>query len=299
MLRAAFHSYLELEKNYSPHTVAAYTRDLRFFREFVQDVYEFDPTDQTDLDGVTHRMIRSWMGEMMEKGISKRSVARKIASLNHWYKWLLKTDRIASNPARKVTVPKYEKKLPAFLKESSIEQLFNHVEYPDTFDGKRDRAMLEILYSCGLRRSELVGLEFVNISFGEGTLKVMGKGRKERVIPFGRPAAESLRAYMQVADNQGVNYKGVFFVKPTNGKPLSPGKVNQIVDRYLKQACTLSKTSPHVLRHSFATHLLDNGADLNAIKELLGHTSLAATQVYVHNSIQKLKKVYQQAHPKA
>lgn len=299
MLHVAFRSYLELEKNYSPHTVAAYTRDLRFFREFIQDVYEFDPTDESEIDGVTHRMIRSWMGEMMDRGISKRSIARKIASLNHWYKWLMKTDRIASNPARKVTVPKYEKKLPAFLKESSIEELFNGIEYPDTFDGKRDKAILEILYSCGLRRSELVGLLYTNISFSEGTLKVMGKGRKERVIPFGRPAAESLRAYMQIADSEGVNYKGSFFVNSSNGKQLSPGKVNQIVDRYLKQACTLSKTSPHVLRHSFATHLLDNGADLNAIKELLGHTSLAATQVYVHNSIQKLKKVYQQAHPKA
>jgi len=299
MLHVAFRSYLELEKNYSPHTVAAYTRDLRFFREFIQDVYEFDPTDESEIDGVTHRMIRSWMGEMMDRGISKRSIARKIASLNHWYKWLLKTDRIASNPARKVTVPKYEKKLPAFLKESSIEQLFNGIEYPDTLEGKRDKAILEILYSCGLRRSELVGLLYTNISFSEGTLKVMGKGRKERVIPFGRPAAESLHNYMQIADSEGVNYKGSFFVNSSNGKQLSPGKVNQIVDRYLKQACTLSKTSPHVLRHSFATHLLDNGADLNAIKELLGHTSLAATQVYVHNSIQKLKKVYQQAHPKA
>lgn len=299
MLRDAFKAYLELEKNYSPHTVTAYTRDLDFFREFMVEAYEFDPTDKGELDGVTHRMIRSWMGEMMENGISKRSIARKVASLNHWFRWLMKTGKIESNPARKVTVPKYEQKLPAFLKESSIDNLFENVEYPDSFEGKRDRAILEIFYSCGLRRSELIGLQFININFPEKTLKVMGKGRKERVIPFGGPAEHSLQAYMDAADAQGLNYKGTFFVKQKDGKPLSTGKVHKIVETYLKQACTLSKTSPHVLRHTFATHLLNNGADLNAIKELLGHTSLAATQVYVHNSIQKLKKVYEQAHPKA
>lgn len=299
MLRDAFKAYLELEKNYSPHTVTAYTRDLDFFREFMMDAYEFDPTDTDELDGVTHRMIRSWMGEMLENGISKRSVARKIASLNHWFRWLLKTEKIESNPARKVTVPKYEQKLPAFLKEQSIENLFENVEYPDNFEGKRDRAILEIFYSCGLRRSELIGLQFVDINFPGRTIKVMGKGRKERVIPFGRPAELAMQAYIDCAEGQGVNFRGAFFVKEKDSKPLSTGKVHSIVERYLKQACTLSKTSPHVLRHTFATHLLNNGADLNAIKELLGHTSLAATQVYVHNSIQKLKKVYKQAHPKA
>ena len=175
MLRDAFKAYLELEKNYSPHTVTAYTRDLEFFRQFMLEAYEFDPTDPDELDGVTHRMIRSWMGEMMEEGISKRSVARKIASLNHWFKWLLKTEKIEANPARKVTVPKYEKKLPTFLKEQSIENLFENVEYPDSFAGKRDRAILEVFYSCGLRRSELIGLQFLNINFPDRTLKVVAQ----------------------------------------------------------------------------------------------------------------------------
>ncbi len=299
MLRDAFKSYLELEKNYSPHTVAAYTRDLDFFREFIQEAYDFDATEIDELDGVTHRMIRSWMGNMLDHGLTKRSVARKIASLNHWFRWLLKTSRIESNPARKITVPKYEQKLPTFLKEKSIEELFENVLYPDNFEGKRDRAILEIFYSCGLRRSELIGLKFVDIDFLGRTLKVMGKGRKERVIPFGRPAELAMRAYMTIADTLDLNYKDIFLVNERDGKQLSTGKIRTIVEKYLKQSCTLSKTSPHVLRHTFATHLLNNGADLNAIKELLGHTSLAATQVYVHNSIQKLKKVYKQAHPKA
>ena len=299
MLRDAFKSYLELEKNYSPHTVLAYTRDLDFFREFMEEAYEFDPADPEELDAVTHRMIRSWMGDMLEQGISKRSVARKIASLNHWYKWLLKTGKIEANPARKVTVPKYEKKLPAFLKEGSIETLFENVEYPDSLEGKRDRAILEVFYSCGLRRSELIGLKHVDIDFHNRTLKVLGKGRKERMIPFGEPAELAMQAYMEAVRGEGFDYKDHFFINAKNGKPLTSNKVYKIVEFYLKQSCTLSKTSPHVLRHTFATHLLNNGADLNAIKELLGHTSLAATQVYVHNSIQKLKNVYNQAHPKA
>lgn len=298
MLGEDFRTYLEVEKNYSEHTVKAYVRDLKSFREFIQTAYEFDPLAPEELDGPTHRMIRAWMGDLMDSGISKRSVARKVASLNSWFRWLQKTGRLETNPAKKVSVPKYDKKLPTFLQKDSIETLFQGIEYPEGFPGARDRALLEVLYSCGLRRSEIIGLQFSNINFPDRTLKVMGKGRKERVIPFGRAAESSMRLYMQEADNEGLSYREHFFVKK-DGNKLYPKRVHQIVETYLKQASTLSKTSPHVLRHSFATHLLDNGADLNAIKEMLGHSSLAATQVYLHNSISKLKKVYDQAHPKA
>lgn len=298
MLAAEFRTYLEIEKNYSDHTVAAYFRDLTSFQEFIQDTYEFDPTVPSELDSVTHRMIRSWMGEMIEEGLSHRTVARKMASLKAWYRWLLKTNRSEHNPAKKVTIPKFDQKLPSFVKDASIQQLFEKVEYPDTMEGARDRAVLEVLYSCGLRRSELIGLKYSNINWAEQTLKVMGKGRKERIVPFGSAARQSMEIYMQSCEDGGLNFRDHFFVKK-DGKPMYAKLAYRIVDRYLKQACTLSKTSPHVLRHTFATHLLDRGADLNAIKELLGHSSLAATQVYVHNTIQKLKKVYDQAHPRA
>lgn len=298
MLEVDFRRYLEVEKNYSEHTVKAYAKDLDAFRKFIQDNYDFDPLASSDLDGPTHRMIRAWMGEMMDEGMSKRSVARKIASLNGWFRWLQRNGRLQTNPAKKVSIPKFDKKLPSVLQADSIDTLFNKIEYPEGFAGARDKALLEVLYSCGLRRSELIGLQFQNINFADRTLKVLGKGRKERVIPFGRAAETAMRHYMQCADKEGMSYRGHFFLK-NDGNKLYPKFVHNTVEKYLQQASTLSKTSPHVLRHSFATHLLDNGADLNAIKEMLGHASLAATQVYLHNSISKLKKVYDQAHPKA
>lgn len=298
MLGPHFKAYLELERNYSPHTVAAYVRDLDAFCEYMRDVYEFDPSDPKEVDAVTHRMIRGWMAEMMDHGLSRRTVARKIASLNGWFSWLQKTGRVEENPAKKVSVPKYDKKLPAFLKQDSVEKLFEKIEYPDDFEGARDRALLEVLYSCGLRRSELISLKIKDVHFEAQTLKVMGKGRKERIVPFGDAAKQAMGIYLHAAKDAGVNVETHFFVKK-DGKALYPKLVHRVVEHYLRQACTLSKNSPHVLRHSFATHLLNRGADLNAIKELLGHNSLAATQVYLHNSIQQLKDVYDQAHPKA
>lgn len=298
MLGREFITYLEAERNYSPHTVAAYSRDLDHFSEFLQTHYEFDLFSADEVDMTTHRMIRTWMGELMEAGRSHRTVARKVASLSTYFRFLLKTGRIETNPAAKVKVPKFEKKLPAFLKDKSIDFLFEGIEYADDMEGKRNKALLELLYSCGLRRSELIGLEFHKIDFKNRTLKVMGKGRKERIVPFGEHAAEAMKAYMAACEADNLSYQAQFFVKK-DGQPLYPKLVYRIVNQYLQQACSLSKTSPHVLRHTFATHLLDRGADLNAIKELLGHTSLAATQVYVHNSISKLRDVYQKAHPKA
>jgi integrase/recombinase XerC len=298
MLGREFHIYLEAERNYSPHTIAAYMCDLESFGEFAKEAYETDIYDPKELDSITHRMIRSWMGELLEAGLSRRSLARKIASLSAWFRFLRKKGLLDHNPAAKVKAPKFEKKLPSFLKDASIDTLFEKIEYPDTLEGRRDKALLELLYSCGLRRSEIMDLQFRNIDFSGRTLKVMGKGRKERIVPFGEHAAEAMRAWMRACDAAAIDYRGHFFLRK-DGKPLYAQLVYRVVNKYLQMASTLSKTSPHVLRHTFATHLLDRGADLNAIKELLGHSSLAATQVYVHNSISRLKDAHSRAHPKA
>ncbi|MEM6268863.1 MAG: tyrosine-type recombinase/integrase [Bacteroidota bacterium] len=298
MLGREFHTYLKAERNYSIHTIQAYTHDLEGFHQFVSNAYEFDLFQRSEVDLVTHRMIRSWMGELLDSGLSKRSIARKLASLNAYFQFLRKKSLLEQNPAAKVKVPKFEKKLPAFLKDASVEVLFEHLEYPETVEGQRDRALLELLYSCGLRRSEIIGLRYGNIDWANQTLKVMGKGRKERIVPFGDHARAALRTYMLACDAESLSYRAHFFIRK-DGQPLYPQLVYRVVNRYLQQASTLSKTSPHVLRHTFATHLLDRGADLNAIKELLGHSSLAATQVYVHNSISKLKDTHRKAHPKA
>jgi integrase/recombinase XerC len=298
MLGREFHIYLEAERNYSPHTSDAYMRDLSSLGEFVLEAYETDIFDRKAVCDVTHRMVRSWMGELLEAGLSKRSLARKLAGVNAYFQFLRKKEVLDHNPAAKIKAPKFEKKLPSFLQESSIETLFERIEYPDSLEGKRDKALLELLYSCGLRRSEIIDLQFRNIDFSGRTLKVMGKGRKERIVPFGGHAADAMRACMRACDTEGISYGAHFFVRK-DGKPLYPQLVYRVAGKYLQLACTLSKTSPHVLRHTFATHLLNRGADLNAIKELLGHSSLAATQVYIHNSISRLKDAHTMAHPKA
>jgi integrase/recombinase XerC len=298
MLAGMFQQYLEVERGNSPHTVIAYTQDLSTFQAFLQEHYSLDVYQPKGAEAVTHRMIRVWMGELLDAGLGNRSVSRKVASVSAYYRFLRKSGHVRQNPVTKVKVPKFEKKLPSFVKHDGIEQLFEGVDFGGGMEGARDRAILEVLYSCGLRRSELVGLQFRNIDFLNSTVKVMGKGRKERIVPLGRCAAQAMKAYMLACDEYRLNYREDFFVKP-DGEPIYDRLVHRLVDKYLKQVSSLTKTSPHVLRHTFATHLLDRGADLNAIKEMLGHTSLAATQVYVHNTISKLKDVYSKAHPKA
>ena len=298
MLQQEFISYLKTERNFSVHTVEAYSRDIGFFAEFVLQEFEIEALTEKGAALVNSKMIRYWMGEMLEQGNTHRSVARRIASVSAWYRFLQKAEVVAENPASRVKIPKYEKRLPSFLKENTAIDLFEGVKYPDSFEGLRDKALLEILYGCGLRRSEIISLETRHIDFNQQTLKVMGKGRKERILPFGNHAALAMKAYQKAALNEGLTLPSRFFVRP-GGQELYPQLVYRVVTSHISQVSTLSKKSPHVLRHSFATHLLNAGADLNAIKELLGHKSLAATQVYVHNSIAKLKTVYKQSHPKA
>lgn len=294
----AFHRYLETERQYSTHTVLAYTQDVEEFIRYVFEAFNIDLKSSSQYDSITHRMVRSWMSDMIEQKISKRSVARKIASLNAFYRFLLKTGSATQNPAKRVSIPKAEKKLPVFLKQDDTQRLFAPEMFSEDFSGVRDKCILEVLYGCGIRRAEVVQLQFKNIKLQEGVLKVLGKGNKERIIPFGSPVKEAFINYMQACEEQGFDYS-THFLLTDQGNKLYPRLVHTIVNRYISAVSDIKKKSPHVLRHSFATHLLDEGADLNAIKEMLGHTSLAATQVYVHNSIAKLKKAYQQAHPKA
>jgi len=293
-----FKRYLETERDYSPHTILAYTQDVEAFLLYLENEYKINTREIEWVELVSHKKVRSWMSTLIGQNISKRSVARKIASVNAYFRYLLKTGQAKQNPASRVSIPKSEKKLPVFLKQTETQNLFENNYFSDDFQGWRDRSILEVLYGCGLRRAEVVGLEFKHIHFSQGVLKVLGKGNKERIIPFGEHVRSSFMKYMQLCEEQGFDYTREFFLSD-KGNKLYPRLVHNIVNRYISLISTITQKSPHVLRHTFATHLLDEGADLNAIKEMLGHTSLAATQVYVHNSIAKLKKVYRQAHPKA
>jgi len=205
---------------------------------------------------------------------------------------------LPANPVASLKLPRFEQKLPVFLKETETEHLFERVDFGDDFSGRRDRALLELLYGCGLRRSEIVGLRPENVDLYQRQLRIMGKGGKERIVPFGKAVAEAQQAYLELRQQLLAPDPAAFFLK-ADGQPLYPKLVYRLVQKYLAVVSSRTQLSPHVLRHTFATHLLDRGADLNAIKELLGHASLAATQVYTHNSISKLKSVYAQAHPRA
>lgn len=298
MLRENFRKYLTIERQYSSHTINAYFNDLSQLGEFLSSYREISLFEADGAASVTHHMLRNWMADLLREGNSHRTVGRKISSAKTYFSFLQKSDLIHANPAARVKVPKFEKKLPAFLKESETENLFGLVEYPATFEGTRDKAILEILYGCGLRRAELIGLNIGNVDLYQRTLKVLGKGGRERVIPFGSNVEKALKEYLHAAEEAGLTVNDTLFMRK-NGHNLYPKLVYRLVKKYLGQISSLSKKSPHILRHTFATHLLDKGADLNAIKELLGHSSLASTQVYTHNSISKLQAVHNQAHPRA
>jgi integrase/recombinase XerC len=303
MEKGKFLDYIQYEKRYSPHTVSAYRNDLDQFCAFLQKQY-----DIKDIREVTHPMIRSWLVRMMDEKISPRSVNRKLTTLKSFYKFLVRNGTVTTNPMRKVISPKTAKRLPSFVEKEKMEMLFDRVSFGEGFPALRDRLVLELLYATGIRLSELISLKETDISFHQSTIKVLGKRNKERLIPFSSKLGDLLKAYLDakktfhkgsgttgLSGNPGDSY--VFVTD--KGKPAYPRFIYRTVTKYLSQVTTLQKTSPHVLRHTFATHLLNNGAELNAVKELLGHASLSATQVYTHNTIEKLKKIYKQAHPKA
>lgn len=295
MIIKSFIQYLKFEKRYSAHTITAYSNDLQQFQDFLTKTYE-----GTDIKSPSHIYIRSWIASLMNDGnMTGRSINRKISSLKTFYKFLKKQGYISKNPMQKIVSPKVSKKLPVFVEERNIQKLFSSIEFSDDFDGARARLILAILYSTGMRLSELINLRVRDIQLYDLTIKVLGKGNKERIIPIDFGLADEIRHYLKFRNDLLPDNREDYILLTDKGKKLYAKFVYNLVNRYLGIITTVDKKSPHTLRHTFATHLLNNGAELNAIKELLGHANLSATQVYTHNTIEKLKDIYKQAHPKA
>ena len=293
MLIDSFLDYLRYERNYSNYTIEAYSKDLRQFEEYVKLNKEsvFVPGD-VDAD-----LVRSWIVSLMDEKLSPVSVNRKLSSLKSFFKFLMKQGSISVNPLRLITGPKTKKPLPYFVRDKEMELLLDGDGFDEDFEGVRDRLILEMLYDTGIRRSELIGIQDSDVDFGAMQIRVTGKRNKQRLIPFAEGLKNLIQAYTEVRNREVGSESGWFFVRK-NGEQLSAGIVYTIVKKKLSEIPTLAKRSPHVLRHSFATSMLNNGAELNAVKELLGHSSLASTSVYTHTTFEELKKVYH-AHPRA
>jgi integrase/recombinase XerC len=288
-----FVRYIQYEKRFSPHTVLAYQQDLEQLSSYLQDDYELAELSQAQ---AIH--IRSWMVQLIEEGYHTNSVRRKLSTLKAFFKYLQKFHGLEHNPMRKVVVPKSGKRLPATLAAAEFNKLLDRLTYPEGYPGQRDKMILELLYGTGIRRAELIGLRIKDIDWTGALLKVHGKRDKERLIPLSAHLMKLLEVYTTVRKAEfGEGLPDRLFLT-NQGKELYPKLVYNTVKRYLSFVTTNEQRGPHVLRHSFATHLSENGADLNAIKTLLGHSNLAATQIYTHNSIERLKKIYEQAHPK-
>ena len=289
-----FLKYLQFEKRYSVHTILNYRSDLDQFSQFLEQHYPHTTTDQAD-----HSTVRSWIIQLSENKLESPSINRKIACLRSYFKYLMREELIAQSPMTKIKVLKTKKNLPHFVKELDMESLLDRGIFDNNHEGWRQRLILELFYGTGMRLSELISLKENQINLRENTLKVLGKRNKERVIPFSSPLVTIIERYV-AARNQEIEKEahGLLLVTDT-GKKLYPMMVNRIVKKYLKLFSSVEKKSPHVLRHTYATHLLNKGAEINAVKDLLGHSSLAATQVYTHNTIERLKKTFDQAHPKA
>ena len=290
----SFLKHLQYEKRASPNTVLAYQNDLNQFHQFLQT-----KSVNAEVASADYGMVRSWIVQLVESGMQAPSVNRKIACLRSFYKFLLRQEEITKDPMIKIKVLKSKKKLPGFVKEGDMVNLLDNQIFPETFEGCRDKLILELFYGTGIRLSELIFLQEKSIDLLNRTIKVLGKRNKERVIPFTSSLVFLIEKY-RILRSRDVHMKdhGNFFVTST-GESCYPMMIYRTVKDHLTRYTTLEKRSPHVLRHTYATHLLNKGAELNAVKDLLGHTSLAATQVYTHNSMEKLKKVFEQAHPKA
>ena len=292
---AAFLGYLAAEKFFSRHTVAAYALDLDQFSGFLAvHTGAADP----DPAAVDHLTIRLYLGELADRGIQKRSIARKLAAIRSFFRFLVRKKKLASNPSLNVVTPKLPRKLPSFLDEPSVRRM---MELPDTStpNGLRDRAILELLYGTGIRVGELTGLVAGGLDLGGSTVKVLGKGSKDRILPLGGKAREALTRYLALRKDAATGRGASPVFRNSKGSSLNRREVYRIVRKYISLVSEIHTKSPHVLRHTFATHLLNNGADLTAVRELLGHESLATTQLYTHVTVEKLKRIYNQAHPKA
>ena len=289
-----FFKYLAFEKRYSPHTLLSYQTDLGQFAAYLAQTYQLSDPAAAD-----HAIIRSWIVTLVQKDLDPRTVTRKIACLRSYYKFLMQQGRITKNPTLRLKPPKTAKKLPAFVPQEAFNIFLDAFAFEDTLEGIRDKLILELLYGTGIRLAELIGISEADLNLAAKTVRVTGKGNKERLVPLNDSLLATLQQYREKKKTAFPDNNTEKLLVTTKALPLYPKLVYRIVKRYINLVSTSEKASPHVLRHSFATHLLNNGADLNAIKDLLGHASLAATQVYTHNSIEKLKSIFDKAHPKA
>lgn len=287
-----FIAYLETEKRYARHTLISYKNDLDQFHAFCRE------NGSGDMD-LYFKTIRSWVVDLMEKDYTPRSVHRKLSSLRSYCKYLIRLGELETNPVENVLKPKINKRVPSFVDEKSINILLDEYAFGDDFPGIRNKLIINLLYQTGIRRSELAGIEFDSLDFSQQSIKVLGKRDKERIIPLGKELVGELREYIEKRNAEFPETNTRILLLTDKGKPVYPQFIYRVVNRYLGFITTLEKKSPHLLRHTFATHMLNKGADLNSIKELLGHANLSATQVYTHNTFEKLKSIYKQAHPRA
>ena len=292
MLNESFFQHLQYEKRFSAHTLTAYKSDLQAFSEYIHTQFEVD-----DLTQVPHTFIRSWIVQLMDGGLKSKSINRKISTLKSYYKFLQREGEIIQSPMLKVISPKVPKRLPQFVEERGMERLLEQQDFENTFEGIRNRLIMELFYATGIRVSELINLKASDVNISGMQIKVLGKRNKERIIPISEHLLPLMNLYLDEKSHSIGNNE--FYFCSVKGGPLYTKYVYRLVKSELSKVTTIQKKSPHILRHTFATHMLNNGADLNAIKEILGHSSLAATQVYTHNSIEKLKNIYKQAHPKS
>ena len=286
-----FLQHIKYEKRCSHHTLTAYRTDIEQFVAYLSEFYELTDPERADA-----QMVRSWIASLSEAKLDNRSINRKIATLRAFFDFLLRQRVIEQNPMLKTKALKTDRSLPQFVKEPEMTNLLDKVEFPEGFAGMRDKLVMELFYGTGIRLSELIGLKDSDVNAYESTITVLGKRNKHRIIPLNTSLLHEIQAYQAEKNTQFVCEN---LIVSDTGNPAYPVLIQRITKRYLSLVTSLEKKSPHVLRHTFATHLLNRGADLNAIKDLLGHTSLAATQIYTHNSVEQLKKVYKQAHPKA
>ena len=289
-----FTSYLQFEKRFSPHTVRAYHDDLLQFSEFLNKQF-----DCSKIDEVLAPYVRTWLASIKDDEASSRTINRKISSLKSFFKYLIRQQLIEINPMASIVSQKQNKRLPQFVDKTDIEKMWRYTDFPDTWHGKTERLILMLFYQTGMRLSEVINLREVQIDLAHSSLKILGKGNKERIIPGNKAFINELISYRDSKRKEFENADTNFLFVNDKGKKLYAKWVYNAVRKYLDAATTIDKRSPHILRHTFATHLLNEGADLNAVKELLGHSSLASTQVYTHNTIGKLKDVFKKAHPKA
>ncbi|WP_149208314.1 tyrosine-type recombinase/integrase [Flavobacterium johnsoniae] len=291
--KQAFQDYLQFEKKYSPHTVNAYLNDLGFFEEFNKERF-----GQDSIEKVNYSQIRSWIVFLVDQGVSNVSVNRKMASLKAFYKFLLKIKQIEVSPMLKHKALKTPKIVQIPFSEKEVSDLMFGVESPIGYEEVRDKLIVDLFYTTGMRRAELIGLMFKNVDLSSGVVKVLGKRSKERIVPLLPIVADQINLYIKERERLDQIVDSEYFFISKKGLKLSESFVYRLINCYFSRVSEKVKKSPHVLRHTFATHLLNNGADLNSVKELLGHSSLASTQVYTHNSLAELKKVYSEAHPR-